>query len=366
MSKNSLLTHNEFLNNLLVANIKYVPIDEYKGRNKKIRFQCFNNPEHIFEAMPSNILNGTGCPYCARKKIFTGETDMATTDPEMASMLFDIELGKRLSSWSDEITDWVCPKCGNIITSRIHKVKQYGLKCSVCNDGISIPEKFLSSMLLQLEIKYKHDIPFKWSNKKRYDFYIPSMNIVIEAHGMQHYEKGFDSAGGKRTVDEEKSNDKYKMELALNNGINDYIVIDCRYSNMLYIKNSIISSKLNEIFDLSIVDFCKCWEMSQNSIIPEIALLYNKGEHITEIASKFNIHYGTVIKYLKRATDIGLCKYEQHKNAYRESKRIICVETRKIYNSISNVCEDGYDRSYVSNCCNNKCETAYGLHWQFI
>ena len=38
------------------------------------------------------------------------------------------------------------------------------------------------------------------------------------------------------------------------------IVIDCKYSELNYIKRNILDSRLNEIFDLSIIDWLKCEE----------------------------------------------------------------------------------------------------------
>lgn len=44
--------------------------------------------------------------------------------------------------------------------------------------------------------------------------------------------------------------DEDKEFIAKQNGILEYIVIDCRYSNYEWIKNSILASKLNQIFNL--------------------------------------------------------------------------------------------------------------------
>lgn len=47
-------------------------------------------------------------------------------------------------------------------------------------------------------------------------------------------------------------------------------------------------------------------------------------------------------------------------------KKILCIETGKIYESINSVKEDGYSPASVSNYCNNKQGIAYGLHWKFV
>lgn len=57
--------------------------------------------------------------------------------------------------------------------------------------------------------------------KKKYDFYIHDHNLVIEFHGIQHYE---DSSWFQSTAKEQKRNDAYKEEKARKNGC-DYLVI---------------------------------------------------------------------------------------------------------------------------------------------
>ena len=45
---------------------------------------------------------------------------------------------------------------------------------------------------------------------------------------------------------EQREIDRIKRELALKNGISEYIELDCRYSDKNYIKESIIKSNLNK------------------------------------------------------------------------------------------------------------------------
>ena len=74
-------------------------------------------------------------------------------------------------------------------------------------------------ILYFLNVDYKHNTSFKWSNKKRYDFYIPNKKTIIEIHGKQHFARGFENLGGK-TLQEEIDNDKYKRNLRSKTFIN--------------------------------------------------------------------------------------------------------------------------------------------------
>ena len=110
---------------------------------------------------------------------------------------------------------------------------------NVLSDGISIPEKFMWNVLKELNIEFKTQLnkkDFDWCQNYKYDFYIPSLNMVIETHGRQHYEK---SDRG-RTLEEEQLNDKLKKELALNNNIKNYIIVDCRKSELEWLKENTI------------------------------------------------------------------------------------------------------------------------------
>jgi hypothetical protein len=237
---------------------------------------------------------------------------------------------------------------------------------------MSFGEKYVYELLTQLKCDFIYDKTTEWSDSKRYDFLIPSMNLIIEVHGIQHYEQSFmkyhNSKRNARTIEEEKQNDNYKMNLALSNGIKYYIQLDCKLSDYDYIKSSIIDSKLNELFDLSIVNWDKCFESTFSSNVILCAHLWNDGmKNTKDISDYIGFNITSVIKYLKQATKIGLCDYKlNYKKNRSRYKQVLCIETQKVYEYLSKVEEDGYDYTHVSKCCNGAYETAYGMHWKFI
>ena len=63
------LTHEEFLQKLKDNGVNdIIPLEEYKGSGIKIKFKCLKH-DFIWEAIPSNILRGQGCPLCKTEKI---------------------------------------------------------------------------------------------------------------------------------------------------------------------------------------------------------------------------------------------------------------------------------------------------------
>lgn len=255
------LTNEEFLKKLKEENIKYIPLEEYNGTNTKIKWLCYKDNSHIFENRPCNIFQGTGCPYCAGQKAFKGVNDLWTTHPEIASMLSDKNIGYEKSYGSHFITDWICPNCNSLIKQKsIHDVINHGLPCDNCSTGVSYSEKVMMSFLNQLKVDYIYDKSREWSNRKRYDFYIKDKNLIIECHGIQHYSNV--SYNSFKNLEFQIKNDKEKEKLALSNGIEYYIQLDCRMSNFNYIKKSILNSKLKDLFNLNDFD----WEMCNKNI----------------------------------------------------------------------------------------------------
>ena len=372
----SKLTNEEFLKRLKDKKIKYIPLEEYKGASVKINWLCPEHQLHIFDAKPTHIFDGHGCPYCSGRKPTKGINDLWTTHPEIAKMLKNSDDGFIYSAGSHHSSDWICSNCGTEIKSKtIKNVVAQGLSCPFCSDAISYSEKFICSMLKQLDVDYIFNKAFEWSNNKRYDFYIEDLSLIVESHGEQHYDdfnlRKYNNRV--RTLYEEKENDLYKINLAFENGIKKYISLDCRKSNQSFVKNSILNSELNNVFDLTNIDWDKCHIDTFTSTTMQVCNLWNDGVHyIQKIADMVGINRRTVIAKLKLCNEKGLCDYKSGDSNGRalyeqkNKKKVLCVETEKIYESISDVKKDGFSSHQVSKCCNGKHETHNGFHWQFV
>lgn len=271
-----------------------------------------------------------------------------------------------------------CPHCGRIkkTTPEIIYCK-HSIGCS-CGDGMSYPEKLMENLLIQINIKYEGQYKAKWSKNRIYDFYLPDYNIIIEVHGIQHYEE---SRRG-RSLKEEQENDKLKEELALGNGIRHYIIIDCRESNLQYIKSNILYSELNELFDLSNIDWVQCGEYAIKNKVKEVCNRYNTGVFIGDLAKEFGINRNTIRRYLKKGNELGWCKYDPKEERKRSSKRVgklvgkhngkmviqftLKGEFIKTYPSASEAGrQTGIKTSNICDCCNGKYKTAGGFIWKY-
>ena len=291
-------------------------------------------------------------------KVVRGKTDLWTTSPQIAKLLENHNDGYNLTLESHKKANFKCPYCQTVFSRIVRSINKYGFKCPCCSDGISYPEKFIFNLLTQLNIAFTYDNACEWSNNKRYDFYIQDLSLIIETHGMQHYsDKQMFSTENKRS---EKENDKYKKKLAKNNGIQNYVELDCRYSEFEFIKKSILNSELNKIFDLSIVNWEEINIKCLKSKMIEVCDVYNNGiKNISQIAKITKLHNSTVRDYLKKCSELKMCNY----SATGNSKKIICVELNKVYDSVSSVKKDGFNISQVSECINGKCDSAGGYNW---
>ena len=279
--------------------------------HKKVWIYCqekdYHNDEGGYEIVCAKFYNGYRCNYCVNKKVHRLDS-LAYLYPQIAEMII---ADKRNNITIDNLYKiaprctnkyyFKCSECGGSSSNKIKMDNVIGRKfsCEYCSDGISIPEKFMANILRQLKIDFMTQLSkstFKWCQNYKYDFYISNFGIV-ETHGMQHYDVSFEGVGG-RTLEEEQKNDRLKKELALNNNIDNYIVIDCRYSKFDWLKENIIK-ELGNHFDLSNIDWKLAWEESQKSLVWETKRLYDLGYNNKQIAEKIGICDTTVTKYKK-------------------------------------------------------------------
>lgn len=290
----------------------------------------------------------------------------------MVDLGVSVEDAKKYTIGSHENIEVKCPNCGKVKkTTPAIIYRTHSIGCS-CGDGVSYPEKLMEGVLIQLGTKYERQYRPNWSQNKAYDFYLLGNNTIIETHGRQHYEESV----RKRSLKEEQENDKLKEELAFKNGIKYYVVIDCKESELEYIKNNILNSELNELFDLSKIDWSKCEEYALKNKVKEVCNYYNEHPEmfIVDLVKKFGISRDSIVRYLKSGVKLGWCQYDA-----KESKRRIGERNSKAVSQFtlegefigaySSAVEaerhTGVNNSGISRCCNGKSKTAGGFIWRY-
>ena len=326
--------------------------------------------------MQEGHLKENGCNVCSGQKAVLGFNTIYDLVPWMIDLGVSEQDAKTHTPCSGKKIIVKCTDCGKTKEIRISDIyNAHSIRCS-CGDGISYPEKLMESVLIQLNVDYERQYKI---DKFRYDFYLSKHNIIIEVHGGQHYEE----CTRGRSLKEEQENDKLKEELALKNGIKHYIVIDCRESDLEYIKNNTLNSELNGLFDLSKVDWIKCGKFANSNLVKEVCDYYKEHQGIftSDLAKEFGMSNVVIIKYLKQGTKLGWCKYNAKEEMKRRAKLngkskgkavsqfTLEGEFIKTYPSVTEAeRETGITNSNISSCCNGKhgYKSAGGYIWKYL
>lgn len=324
------LSQQQFLDKLHKNNPNVFTDDIYVDNKTTMDFYC-NKGHHWTNKADAEMYTGCGCPYCSGRKPIIGETDLGTTRPDIAKLLKFPERAVLYKEYSNQKDIFICQNCGKELERSINNVSSKGLCCDNCGDGISYPNKVMANILNQLKITYKPEYIIR-PKKYKYDFFLPDYNLIIEMHGMQHYEE---STFTSRTLAEEQENDKNKYEYATQNNIKDYIVIDIRFSKLEYIRNNILNSRLSELFDLFNVDWNQCELFASGTMVTIAADLYKKGFRFNEIMEELHVSKSAVTNWLNKADNIGLVVWEKHDGFKDLCKPVVLLNTKEIFPSIA-------------------------------
>ena len=300
----------------------------YCGKHWFIKNNCYKEELWIEE---SGLLKGYGCACCANQVVVEGVNDIATTAPWIIKLLKNKEDAHKYTCNSNKYINIICNRCGFEKEIKVNDLYRQSFSCSKCGDGVSYPNKFMFNLLEQLNIDFETEYSPEWVKPKRYDFYIPSMNLIIEMDGGFHKK---DNNMNGQTAEQSKEIDNYKDKLAKEHGLK-VIRIDCDYGNVIkrfkYIKKNIIK-ELHNIFNLNDINWINIDGLSQKSLVKEVCDFWKihnniNNENITtsEISKIFKIDISIIVSYLKKGTELDWCIYnpkeEMIKNGIRNGKR---------------------------------------------
>jgi hypothetical protein len=314
--------------------------EEWSNKNPKSSFEYYNGSEELVwwdcnncdsEYEMSLVVRGyhkCGCPYCRGRRV-NRTNCLWTTHPEIAKMLRYQERGYEITFGRNTKEEFVCPDCEKTDSKIIQTVVKKGFSCPYCSDGLSYPEKFVFNVLKQLNLKVERQKKFKWSKNiksdnqrlngtKKYDFYLTDYDCIIEVHGEQHYyekDRKF-----RNNLSYEQENDQLKEELAMKNGTKYYIAINCSTAESGYIKNNLLKSKLNEMFDLRVIDWGLSHSYAIHSLVKLTCESWMRYKNVKDVSLETDLSDTTVRRYLKQGSKIGLCDYDGKKEGDKTRK----------------------------------------------
>lgn len=368
--------------------------DVMYGSGKKVWWIC--DKGHEWKASVNSRTNkGNGCPYCSNKKILVGYNDLATTHPELAREWHPTKNGSltayNVTRGSGKKVWWL-GECGHEWEDSVSNRNPQKCPCCIKELGTSFAEQAIFFYCKMIDSdSINRDVSFG----KEIDVYLPKYNIGIEYNGL-HWHR-----------DKEKE-DLDKIKYFLNNNIKIITVkeglvnrIDQNIIEHNYRDNDSLNFVIKSIFDLLDVQFDK-----QNidvyghedeiynqyiSIKKENSIANKKSESIVEWDYKKNgnvlptmIAYSSKKKVWWKCKDCGNEWKESVTNYYRrkmmacpkcakknyvssQRKKVICVDTGKIYNSLLHASEEtGISDRSISLVCKGAQKTAGKLRWEFI
>ena len=279
---------------------------------------CGGNEQWIEELA---LIRGQGCSYCCGRAISLDINSIWATDRWMCDLGLSEKDAKTHTKGSHDRVVVICPDCGKTKNISIYNIyNKKSISCN-CGDKRSYPEKFMMSVLDQLGIKYETQYQpkylnrleedGKWSQKKS-DFYLPEYGLIIETDGGLNHKGGIVHGKSKKPLEYYIEVDRWKDEQHLLHGL-ETTRIDCFKSDMKYIKNNILNSELNKIFDLSKIDWLKCEEFTMKNLVKEVCDYWNDKkdwETTIDLEKIFKLSGVTIRRYLKKGTELGWCIYD--------------------------------------------------------
>lgn len=183
----------------------------YKGVYEDISIYCPIHGEFIQTAR--NHLKGNGCIKCGIDKVSNLKRGNTKTFINKAREVHDDKYDYSKTIYGKNNSDKViilCPEHGAFEQAPSKHLSGDG--CSKCSNK---HEGRIARYLIKSNIIYREYA----MESKRYDFYLPEYNLLIERDGEQHYKTvSLFARGDKSYLKKQNNNDKYKTSLAKKNG----------------------------------------------------------------------------------------------------------------------------------------------------
>lgn len=103
-----------------------------------------------------------------------------------------------------------CDKCAHQFKSSLDKIN-LGRWCPKC---VNKTELIIYNYLYEFCTKVNREVTFTWCLRKRFDFVIPHLHLIIELDGPSYFQQVSNWGSHEKT----RVNDVYKMKCAFNNG----------------------------------------------------------------------------------------------------------------------------------------------------
>ena len=302
-----------------------------------------------------SLKSGARDSYISNQRVHVSNS--LWSENNLRPYIINVTEAKKLGKYSKKTIKTICPDCKVTQDYIAGNLFRRGFTCNVCTRNISYPELFMISYLEVKGIKYEYQKVFKNLPNRRFDFYLPELNTIIETHGMQHYDVNSKWYKDSMNQDEEK-------RIFCKNKNYTFIEVDCSVSNFKFIKEKINSNHiLDSIGKEEETQIKNLMEKNKKYPIQNIISMYNKKYRIKDISRKYNVCDKTISNILNNS-GISIRKYGKRK--------VRCVTTEEVFESVTEA-ENKYNISsgnIAKVCRGNRSTTGvYNgqyLEWEYV
>ena len=339
----------------IVNNSKVVEKIKMKDKNgdvKAYKMLCLET-KGKFDMREGALKAGQKSPYLRGYKIGPGNS--LYNEKHILKHLKNIEDAHKYHRKSGKKIEIECKNCGFEKEIQITDLVKYGFSCPFCTKGISFPERYMASLLNINGITYEFQKTFPNLKRRRFDFYLPNQNCVIEMNGAQHYQEN-NFLDYQSTIKSDEVKKKYCEKHDIN-----YIPINCSRRTSEFISEELKNSQLNEMLKINDKEEISN-EMIKSFInenLREIIKDYKNGVSYKNIVEKYELRdkyelIGIIKKY-------GV--YEYRSGSELTSKKVVCLNNTRIFDNIKEAAEYGglKTSSHIVQVCKKKRKTS-GKH----
>lgn len=215
---------------------EYTVLGEYINRVTNILIR-HNKCGREYKVQPGNFLSSSRCIECYYESLrLTQEQAIAKLQDALGDKYM---LEENYTGMYDKLSIRHL-KCNHTFKATFNDVEFKHSGCPFCSQ--SIGEQYVTDYLDNNNIIYSYQKRFQGLQDIKplsYDFYIPSLNILIEYQGIQHYKPktfgGISKETAQKNFVKQSYHDKLKKDFAYNN---NYLLITVPYTMNTFTKVS--------------------------------------------------------------------------------------------------------------------------------
>lgn len=318
----------------------------------------------LYEVDEYYLKSGKGDQYLKRK-VFVGNSLYSIK--ETRKNLINIAEAKTLHKHSKTYIDVKCENCDKVKNMRVEHLVRFGIMCTVCSRGTTYPELFFMAYNNTLNLNFVPQQTFEDFKDYRFDFVNYERRIIVEAHGIQHFEES-GHMNHTSTVKSDEAKRKYCKE-------NGWVLVelDFRESTFEFCRLSIDNTFLQNIDDSNVDDMLEFMELNKRYDVKNITKDYKDGLTINQISKKHNIPKTTINRILVK-NNVTLRSGGAPKGSKAPNGKCVkCLNNGKEFESVGKAQEWAIQGSKISEVCkgNRKTagthpETGEKLRWEYV